>query len=90
MHTLGTVRAQWKGNAHVDAQVRYTGDSNDRDIVLQAIGGAVPTNTVSGYHPADANMDGIIKYTGARNDRDDILQTIGGSVPTNTRGEQLP
>jgi hypothetical protein len=90
MHTLGTVRALWKGNAHVDAQVRYTGDSNDRDIVLQAIGGAVPTNTVSGYHPADANMDGIIKYTGARNDRDDILQTIGGSVPTNTRGEQLP
>ncbi|MBK7619934.1 MAG: hypothetical protein IPJ10_16295 [Flavobacteriales bacterium] len=55
-----------------------------------AIGGVVPTHTVSAYAQEDVNLDGEVKYTGARNDRDIILQNIGGVVPTNTRTEQLP
>jgi hypothetical protein len=68
----------------------YTGSGNDRDPILVRIGGIVPTNAVTGYHPEDINLDGSVRYTGSANDRDIILQNIGGVVPTNTRLEQLP
>jgi hypothetical protein len=73
-----------------DDEIKYVGQDNDRDPILQAIGGVVPTNTTTGYLPADVNMDGTVKYSGENNDRDPILQTIGGVVPTNTRVGQLP
>lgn len=80
----------WQGDVNGDATVKYTGTANDRDPVLLAIGGTVPTNTVSGYLPTDVNLDGTVKYTGARNDRDPILITVGGTVPTAVRTQPLP
>jgi hypothetical protein len=80
----------WSGNVMRDAMLKYTGASNDRDPILTAIGGSVPTNVVTGYALSDVNMDGSTKYTGSANDRDPILSNIGGSVPTNTLTEQLP
>ena len=88
--TVGSVRALWSGNVLVDDRLRYTGPANDRDPILSAIGGTVPTNTATGYRVEDVNMDGLMRYTGAANDRDPILTNIGGVVPTNTRIEQLP
>jgi hypothetical protein len=83
--------ALWGGDVDGDGMVKYTGSANDRDLILYAIGGVVPTNTVSGtYAQEDVNMDGTVKYTGAANDRDRILLTIGGVIPTNVRHEQLP
>lgn len=83
-------RMLWAGDVSGDGTLRYTGQDNDRDLILTAIGGAVPTNVVAGYRPEDVNMDGLVKYIGEHNDRDPILQNVGGSVPTNTRQEQLP
>lgn len=80
----------WPGNVLLDAQIKYTGADNDRDPILVAIGGTIPTNVVSGYLQADVNLDGQVKYTGSNNDRDLILQTIGGVIPTQVRNEQLP
>jgi PKD repeat protein len=80
----------WAGDVNFDGQVKYTGVNNDRDPILQAIGGVVPTSTITSYSPADVNMDGSVKYTGSDNDRDPILLNIGGVVPTNIRVEQLP
>jgi hypothetical protein len=81
----------WPGDVNFNSGVSYTGNGNDRDIVLQAIGGTMPTNTVNGvYQGSDINLDGSIRYTGANNDRDIILQSIGGGVPTAVRVEQLP
>jgi hypothetical protein len=87
---IGVVQALWPGNAQRDATILYVGAANDRDAILQAIGGTVPTNTVVGYHLADIDLDGIVKYTGTNNDRDRILGTIGGLVPTNSIAQQLP
>lgn len=68
-----------------DGIIKYTGQDNDRDPVLQYIGGSVPTNTVDCLCcKEDVTNDGTVKYTGFDNDRDPILQAIGGSVPTNT------
>lgn len=81
----------WPGDQNFDGMIRYVGVGNDRDPILQAIGGSTPTNVVSGvYSLRDVNMDGSIRYVGAGNDRDPILQTVGGSVPTAVRSQQLP
>ncbi len=89
--TVGGVRLLWAGNVQRDDRLKYTGSSNDRDPVLTAIGGVVPTATVGGqYRREDITMDGTVKYTGGGNDRDPVLVNIGGTVPTATRQEQLP
>jgi hypothetical protein len=80
----------WAGDATHDGNIKYTGSGNDREPVLQAIGGTMPTSTVSGYQGTDVNLDGQVKYTGSGNDRDPILENLGGAVPTATRQEQLP
>ncbi len=81
----------WAGDVDANNELKYTGSFNDRDPILLAIGGSIPTAVLSGqYRKEDVNMDGEVKYIGAGNDRDPILQNIGGSVPTNTRVGQLP
>ncbi|MCB0792095.1 MAG: hemagglutinin protein [Flavobacteriales bacterium] len=89
-HVASGTYMSWSGNTVDDAQVKYAGASNDRDPILVAIGGTIPTNTVTGYLPTDVNMDGTVKYAGAANDRDPILVNIGGTVPTAVRVEQMP
>jgi hypothetical protein len=74
----------------VNGQLQYTGSGNDRDPILLAIGGSVPTNFITGYRIEDTNLDGVVKYTGSANDRDVILLNIGGTVPTSIRLQQLP
>ena len=89
---LGNKKAMCAGNS-VDGEHRrlsYVGALNDRDPILQRIGGSAPHNTVIGYFNEDYNLDGIVKYTGANNDRDMLLQNIGGYMPTAVRWEQLP
>jgi hypothetical protein len=89
--TIDARTVLWAGNVIRDNNLIYTGTDNDRDAVLQAIGGTIPTNTSAiGYHAQDVNMDGVIRYTGENNDRDPILTNIGGVVPTLIRPERLP
>jgi len=80
----------WAGNVNGDDRLQYTGQGNDRDFILQAIGGVVPTATTVGYLAEDCDLNGVVRYTGANNDRDLLLQGIGGVVPTAIRAEQLP
>ncbi len=87
---LGGIQGLWTGNVTLDTELLYTGAGNDRDPILQAIGGVVPTNSIAGYRMEDTNLDGVVKYTGTGNDRDVILFNIGGTVPTNNRVQQLP
>jgi hypothetical protein len=90
MRNVDGVRVLWTGDVSHNGIVKYTGSDNDRDPILQQVGGSVPTATTTGYHPTDGNMDGVIKYTGSSNDRDPILTVIGGTVPTAVRVEQVP
>jgi len=88
---LNGVMLLWSGDVNFDGLVKYTGIGNDRDLVLQAIGGTVATNVVdSTYAQTDVNLNSQVKYTGQANDRDEILQTIGGSVATNFREGYVP
>jgi hypothetical protein len=88
--STGSAMVLWSGNVLPDDRLKYTGSANDRDLILSAIGGVIPTQTLSGYHAEDTNLDGVVKYTGAGNDRDPILTNIGGITPTQVRLQQLP
>ncbi|MGV3638332.1 MAG: hypothetical protein ACO1NQ_11895 [Flavobacteriales bacterium] len=87
----GNIALLWPGDVTGDHAVKYTGSANDRDPILSAVGGTVPTSTITGlYRMEDVNLDGTVMYAGSGNDRDIILQTIGGTVPTTVRVEQVP
>ncbi|HRH39835.1 MAG TPA: hypothetical protein PK760_15905, partial [Flavobacteriales bacterium] len=88
--TIGGAAVLWTGNALRDAQVKYTGSSNDRDPILVTVGSTTPNNTINGYLDTDTNLDGTVKYTGSGNDRDPILIGVGSTTPNNVRVEQLP
>lgn len=90
MDQVGGRFVMWAGDCTWDGTIKYSGALNDRDDVLSAIGGVVPTSVVSGYRQEDINMDGKTSYSGTLNDRDIILSNIGGIVPTNTKNQQLP
>jgi hypothetical protein len=90
MNNINGVNVLWAGDASFDGVLKYTGENNDRDFILNRIGGTTPTNIVNGYHQEDINLSGSTIYTGVNNDRDIILLNIGGTVPTNTRSAQLP
>ena len=88
---VGTRMVLWSGDSNFNGVVRYAGSTNDRDLVLVAVGGTVPTNVLSNvYAGVDIDMDGTVRYTGTANDRDIILMTIGGVTPTAVILEQLP
>lgn len=87
---VGSRMVMYTGDVNTDGSLRYTGAGNDRDPILQKVGGNTPTNVVVGYFVEDCSMDGKVSYTGVGNDRDPILQNIGGNVVTSIRQEQLP
>lgn len=87
---LGGKQVMYAGDVTRDGIMKYTGEDNDRDPILQRIGGTVPTHTVPGYFREDVNLDGTVKYIGEFNDRDIILVNIGGTVPTAVRNASLP
>jgi hypothetical protein len=85
----------WACNARVDALLRYTGISNDRDPMLTALGGISPTASLSNvYRVEDTGMDGDVKYTGVNNDRELLLINVNwglvGTSVTRQRLQQLP
>jgi hypothetical protein len=90
MVNINGTNALWAGDASFDGIIKYVGSNNDRDLLLNRIGGIVPTNIVSGYHQEDINLSGTTIYSGANNDRDIILFNIGGVIPTNTKTQQIP
>ena len=86
----GTKALLWSGDANGNSTVKYTGSGNDRDPILQVIGGTTPNNTVPGYLREDCTLDGVVRYSGSGNDRDPILSNVGSTTPNNSRTQQIP
>ncbi|HNB82627.1 MAG TPA: hypothetical protein PLP14_11035, partial [Chitinophagaceae bacterium] len=64
----------WSGDANFNKNVKYNGLLNDKDAILNNLGGVGNINlTTYGYRPEDLNMDGKIRYNGSDNDRIIIL-----------------
>ena len=86
---INGVRCLWSGDVNMNGTVKYTGQVNDRDLILTRIGSVMATAQYNGYASEDVNMNGTVKYTGTGNDRDAILLNLGG-LPTTVRAGYLP
>lgn len=68
------------GDILQDANLKYSGASNDRapilTRILSVVGGTAITSTITGYYREDLNMDGVVKYSGQNNDQARIIQNI--------------
>jgi Beta-propeller repeat len=80
---IGSTYLMWSGDALRNKNVKYNGLSNDKDAVLNALGGAlanpsVLNNTLNNvYRSEDNNLDGKVRYNNADNDRVIILSNLG-------------
>ena len=80
----------WAGDVSGNGILKYNLSNNDRDLILQKIGGSNINATVDGYFGEDVNMDGTVKYNLSKNDRDIILVNIGGANINAIRTTQVP
>lgn len=83
------IKVLWPGDAQHDGIVLTAGEDNDRDAILERIGGTSISAMIGGYHCEDINLDGTINYEGPNNDRDVLMNTIG-NIQTAVIVEQLP
>ena len=49
--TTNTASGYLREDVNLDAVTKYTGAENDRDIILQNIGGTIPTNVRNAQLP---------------------------------------
>lgn len=77
-------RALWAGDVNGNAELKFSGSSNDRGPIYTLIGGVDVTLTVNGYYNEDVNLNNQVKFSGSGNDRGIIYQNIGGNDVTLT------
>ena len=78
-YTSGATTLLLAGDANSNGVVRYNGPGNDRDAILNYLGGN-EVGFVSGiYRTEDVNLDGIVRYNGPNNDRDALLSALDGN-----------
>jgi hypothetical protein len=66
----------WGGNANANANVKYSGPSNDELQLLNTCLSGNKAATVAGYLNCDLNLNGAIKYSGPGNDEIFLLNTV--------------
>lgn len=71
----------WAGDANNNKNIKFNGLSNDKDMVINAVGAGTPNNILTAYRTEDVNMDGKVKYNNADNDKNFILLQLGVNTP---------
>ena len=88
---IGSVYTLWAGDANYNKNIKYNGLQNDKDQLLNSLGGINQINSVlNGYRSEDLNMDGKLMYNNINNDRLTILNTLGISSPNNIFKQHTP
>jgi hypothetical protein len=81
----------WSADANRNKNAKYSGLMNDKDEILNALGGAGNINgTIWGYRSEDVNMDGKVRYNGNDNDRAVLLDNIGVLTPNKVLSQHTP
>jgi hypothetical protein len=78
------------GDVDHNGTVYFTGDGNDRSLILSLVGFADPTVVKHGYYNEDVNLDGIVRFTNDNSDRSVILLSVGIPDPTVRVHSQVP
>ncbi len=84
------IYALWGGNVNANANVRYSGPSNDSGSLLNTCLGGISTTVLSNqYSNCDLNMNGVVRYSGPNNDSGFLLNTVLGGVSSTVITEQF-
>jgi hypothetical protein len=84
------VYALWAGDANNNKNVKYNGLSNDKEVVMNAVGLLNLNNIVNGYRIEDINLDSKVKYNGTDNDRALLLNNVGVGTSNNVLSQHTP
>ncbi len=88
---FGSVYALWSADANNNKNVKYNGLSNDKDVILNALGIANLNSSLSPvYRSEDLNMDGKIRYNNADMDRGLIIDNVGPTTPNTIINQHTP
>lgn len=88
---VGGKNVLWAGNANFNANVRYSGLSNDKDyLFVNTLGNNAAAVLSNVYNPADMNLNRIVRYTGLANDKDILLITSLSNNAAAVRSQALP
>lgn len=81
----------WGGNGNQNGNTRYTGGSNDKDVLLlTTLGGNTSTIISNTYSRSDYNMNKTVRFTGGANDKDFLLINVLSSNTNQIRNQALP
>lgn len=80
MRLIGSVYAMWSGNANSNANIRYSGLSNDNQALLTTLGGNTAAVLNSVYNVSDLNLNSVVRYSGLNNDNQVLLNSLGGNT----------
>jgi hypothetical protein len=84
-------RMMWGGNVNSNANIRYSGPSNDNAFLLSTILGGINTLILSNvYSAGDINMNRNVRYSGPGNDNAFLLSTVLGGISTTLITQQIP
>jgi len=78
----GGVFGMYAGNVNGNTTIRYSGPTNDENVLLNTLlGGNIFTVLSSTYSIGDLNMNGNVRYSGPANDENILLNTVlGGNI----------
>ena len=81
----------WGGNGNQNGNTRYTGGSNDKDVLLiTTLGGNSAGLLTNIYSRSDYNMNKNVRFTGGSNDKDFLLINILSNSTIQIRTQALP
>jgi hypothetical protein len=81
----------WSADANNNKNVKYNGLSNDKDVILIAVGIPTPNNAIGPvYRMEDVNMDAKVRYNNTDNDRVIIINNVGTTTPNNILSQHTP
>ena len=89
---VGTIATMWAADANFNKNVKYNGLSNDKDAILNALGGNNYVNSILSpvYRAEDLNMDATVRFNGLDNDKNVIANMIGVTTPNNLINQHTP
>ena len=88
---VNTKNLLYAGNSNANANVRYTGPSNDKDYLLSTVlSGNGVTILSNVYNIGDVNMNRNVRYSGPSNDKDFILTSPLSGSSLISKSQLLP
>jgi hypothetical protein len=87
---ISGLNMMWGGNASGNSNVIYNSPGNDRQVLLNTLGGSTSVPVLNVYDRSDMNMNRTVSYNGPGSDRAFLLTNVLGGATGTPRTQVLP